>query len=219
MTQSGSFTNQQSSTLSRTSMSKEILTRLPKRLCRECASHGLTLELSNLKMLYMVAKSLLLLILLDLKLHNNLRKPICMLAWLTLNHSWRCVSTCYRNKSKSKSKSILHYKIKYSSSSKKTKIKFSSSRKKTRIKFSSSSKKTNRAWENRKTTLRISWVLKGREAKMTTKKKSRKWWKRSICWSKQSWLKIFLVIPQFWLMKRRENLLSACLSEDYSMLR
>ena len=132
-TQSGSFTNQQSSTLSRTSMSKEILTRLPKRLCRECASHGLTLELSNLKMLYMVAKSLLLLILLDLKLHSNLRKPICMLEWLTLNHSWRCVSTCYHDKSKSKSKSMLNCKINYSRSW----------------------EKTNRALENRKITMRI----------------------------------------------------------------
>ena len=132
-TRSGSFTNQQSSMQSWTSMSKERWTRLPKRPCRECAFHGLILELSILKMHYRVAKLLLFLMLSGHKLHSNFRKAIWMLASQTSNPSWRCVSTFYRTKSKSKSKSMLNCKINYSRSW----------------------EKTNRALENRKITMRI----------------------------------------------------------------
>jgi hypothetical protein len=52
---------------------------------------------------------------------------------------------------------------------------------------------------------------------MNIKKKSTKWWLRLTCWSSLSWLKMFSVIPQFWLLMRRENLLSVYLLEKYSM--
>lgn len=165
---------------------KERLIKRQKILFKECASHGLTLELLTLKMPFLGDKYKLSPNLLELNLKlNNLRRLTCMQELQMLNPNSKCMSMCFLARLKSRSKLLTHLTLRM---------------RHFKLRYNSLKPKMIRIWENNKNSLTISWMKKELEMSRSIRERLKRYWLTSIYSRIHSKISLSSMNLQSWLI-------------------